>query len=137
MVSLSARLKIESSSMAAHLKQKKRPIYSPLIARQHPLAHGLLLMQNACPSPSSCLPASGERPFNRTCVPGLKKKRDKASKHADSISFFCFRFTTPPARRSPLPQPQSSSPLLSFLFPTFLFFCLFVNGASGRVLLSI
>lgn len=76
-------------------------------------------MQNARPSPSSCLPASGERPFNRTCVTGLKKKRDKASKHTDCISFFFFvfffRFTTSSASPSPTLLQSPSS-----LFPRFL-----------------
>lgn len=114
-------LKTESGSVAAQFKAEKvtrgHPIYFLPIARQHPLAYGLLLMQNARPSPSSCLSASGERPFNRTCVTGCKKKRDKASKHSASI----FRCLSVPLsfflHHSPL---SLSSSLLLFFPSTFL-----------------
>lgn len=71
-------------------------------------------MQNARPAPSSCLPASGERPFNRTCVTGVKKERDKASQQTDSISFFvCFFFTT----RSASTFSSRSPSVFLFSFP--------------------
>ncbi|CAB1451624.1 unnamed protein product [Pleuronectes platessa] len=63
---------MESAALFAHFNaggggcDPATPIYSVPIARQHPPAYGLLLMQNASPSPSSCLSASGKHPFNRT-----------------------------------------------------------------------
>lgn len=113
---------MESSSIAAPFKHKKRkPIHSLSIARQHPLAYGLLLMQNARLSPSSCLPASGERPFNRTCASDVKKESYKASKPTNSISFLLFLSTTSSARSSPLPLFPFPS---SHLPPPCRYFCL-------------
>lgn len=85
------------------------------------------------PVPSSCLSASGERPFNRTCVTGLKK-RDKASKHTEQTPsrspfptfFFFFKFA------SPLTLLQSPHPFHIFCYYCHVFFFCFFFLFVGR-----